>query len=718
MGVEPLKKGSRKCSAGEPVLASDAGMGRASSDGAVSSRAAETYRQLLMHAAVGLAGIDAQGRFHFVNPAFCRLTGLSESDLIGRKAPLSHWPPEVFAKLEEAFRSKADQAVDLVIQSPGRGPTPVSLQVSPIGSGPNHLGWVTVNIDITERHRAREQGRQREALFAAAVQMASLGIWTVDAASDSVTWNGRFHLLLGYPVPSLADAQAGSGSGLPPDPESARYRYSRAAGTARFLARVHPDDRPRVREAVKHRFAGRTLEVRLQMPDGSQRIVALREAVALDANGRFATASGICYDLTEERRQTMALAHDQKMEALNRLSGALAHDLNNVLGIVIGSLREIDAALEEDARSRVAWGTALEAAVRGAELVSSLLAFARQPSGLAPGRPAPVFRIDTHLTNVLPMIRFVLGPAIVLQSDVLRVPVVAHVDPTQFASALLNLVTNARDAMNGEGTLSLSLFAARMIRGQEAVRLALAAGPYVRLQLEDDGEGMSEHVLARAPEPYFTTKPVGSGSGLGLAQVDQMARASGGRLQIESVPGKGTRVMIYLPAAPVDVAEAGATQTATLTLAQSSAQTPTPTPTPTSMAMVPLRVLVVDDEPQLGRLVQRVLERRGHRVEVCDTVREARSALKGGTFDMLLADIVMPGTMNGPALVVWSMRRFANLRCGLMTGYSPDPAREPAGVPVLRKPFFPDDLVSFVERVGGAGPCSATSGTEAGPTRP
>ena len=670
------------------------------SDAVPVSAELDTYRQMLMHAAVGIAGIDASGRFHFVNPAFCRLTGLAESALIGRKAPLSHWPAEVLPSVRQAFRGNGGKPVDLVFRPEGRPPTSVSLHVSPIRSGRRRMGSVTVNVDTTERHRLEGYLRRREELFGAVVQIARLGIWTVDMASDTVTWNGQFHTLLGYPTPSLTTSLEANLPGVSPDPSLAHYVYPREQGIALFLARVHPEDRAEVEHELRQRFNRRTREVRLLLPDGSRRVVAIREASENDAGQGLGVVSGVCYDMTEERQQSLALAQDQKMEALNQLSGTLAHDLNNVLGIVIGNLREIDAATTHGEASRSAWGAALEAAVRGAELVSSLLAFARQPIDSNEKRDAPVLCLATYLASLVPMMRFVLGSGIALHTDLPALAATVRIDAARLYSALLNLLTNARDAMAGGGNLRLSLVPARMISGAQARRLALTVGRYVQVKIEDDGKGMPEDILVRASEPYFTTKTAGTGSGLGLAQVDQLARGSGGKLQIASVPERGTHITLYLPAAvpdPVGVQ---------------------PTPTPTPISPCSLRVLVVDDEPQLGRLVQRVLERRGHRVEVRGTAREARSALRAAAFDILLADIVMPGTMNGVALVNWSTGRFVHLRCALMTGYSPHPALEPAGVPVLRKPFFPDQLVSFVEGLAARGERAPGAGTAPGAARP
>ena len=243
------------------------------------------------------------------------------------------------------------------------------------------------------------------------------------------------------------------------------------------------------------------------------------------------------HEVTVQKLAEDRLRQAQKMEAIGRLSGGIAHDFNNLLGVIIGSTEQLAGSLSAAPDLQSAALVALDAAERGSDLVKRLLAFARNQ----PLAPRPI-DCAAFLTDLAPILRRTLPEAVEIDLKVPDAPAFCLADHAQLTSALLNLCINARDAMPGGGRITVSASAEDCI--------AAGAPAYVVLTVADSGEGMSAETHARALEPFFTTKPDGKGSGLGLSMVHGFATQSGGRLEIVSQPGCGAQVRIFLPRAP------------------------------------------------------------------------------------------------------------------------------------------------------------------------
>lgn len=364
------------------------------------------------------------------------------------------------------------------------------------------------------------------------------------------------------------------------------------------------------------------------------------------------------------------LLEGQKHEALGRLTGGLAHDLNNLLQSISVSLQLLKRAKPEGAQLRALEGGS-RACAKAAELVRQMQAFSR-PTSLAP--------VAVPLSDLLLKTQELASKA--LSSQIEMTATLApnlpplFVDPAQLEIALLNLIFNARDAMPHGGTVEI---AGELATSTEM--RSLGSGVFVRLRVTDTGAGMNAEVLKKATEPYFTTKPMGAGSGLGLAQVHSFVRQSGGTLQLQSVVGKGTTITLVLP---TTVARSAAMEVSRPAVAAAPSR--------------PLNVLMVEDDVLVGSVVVPALEAAGHRVELCMTADDACRVLSGTTpFDVLFTDVVMPGSMTGIDLVAWTRRTRPTLPAVVATGYTDQHMDE--DLAVLRKPYEIDALLSALDAV-------------------
>jgi signal transduction histidine kinase len=383
----------------------------------------------------------------------------------------------------------------------------------------------------------------------------------------------------------------------------------------------------------------------------------------------------VSLEVSRRLEMEQVLHQAQKMEAIGQLTGGVAHDFNNILTTVIANLERIaSCSAADDPRRRFA-DNALHGAERGARLIQHLLSFARRRR-LEP----EVIEIDRVLDEVMALARPAVGSNVELSlrlgTDLWR----CHADPAELESALLNLVLNARDAMPGGGRITICADNAQL----QADEVDLPAGAYVRLSVEDTGSGMSPEVLARALEPFFTTKAPGKGSGLGLSTVYGFAKQSGGAIRIESTPNQGTTVRLYLPRTMP-----GASVGHTL-------QRPVPA------AERQATVLVVEDEDDVRQLAAETLQEFGYQVLVAADAPAAKALLEQNRVDLLLSDIVMPGGMSGLDLADEARRQKKDLPVLLISGCADAPSRLAARDQVfelLPKPFGPSDLGLKIQQI-------------------
>jgi PAS domain S-box-containing protein len=412
----------------------------------------------------------------------------------------------------------------------------------------------------------------------------------------------------------------------------------------------------------------REREYRLVTRDGDFIDVLSTSRVERDENGAFLRAVGGLVDVTARRKAEAALRQAQKMEAVGQLTGGIAHDFNNILAVVLGSLEMTRKRLSADERALRLVDNAMEGAKRGAALTQRMLSFARRQS-LSPQA------VDLHVLveGMRDMLVRSLGPRVSLRIDLPPGLPLVQADPHQLEMALLNLAVNARDAMD-EGGITIISESSR-IRPEK-----LGGGRYVCLSVIDDGTGMDEATLARAQEPFFTTKGVGRGTGLGLAMVAGFAEQSGGTLEITSRKDEGTRVDIWLP-----VSDAAA---ATAALPDDHAEV-------SAEALMGRVLLVVDDEPLILMNTEASLREAGATVHSAANGMEALEVLRHNqAISCVITDYAMPG-MTGAQLAAAVRVADPAMPIVVATGYAEVP-EEIAQYAKLQKPFTARALIAAV----------------------
>jgi two-component system, chemotaxis family, CheB/CheR fusion protein len=392
----------------------------------------------------------------------------------------------------------------------------------------------------------------------------------------------------------------------------------------------------------------------------------------LEATGRALTQQ------TEERQRTEEmLRQSQKLEAIGKLTGGIAHDFNNLLGVIIGNAEILLDSLQNRPEEADQTREILNSALSGAELTRRLLAFARQQ----PLRPRRV-DLNSLLQGQVGMLRRILGEGIQVTASLAPDLSMISADPSQIGDALLNLALNARDAMPQGGDLAVATANVHLDAADAAGNDEALTGDYVMLRVTDSGCGMPPDVVAQATEPFFSTKPPGSGSGLGLSMIYGFARQSGGQLLIDSEVGVGTTVRLYLPRA----AQMG------------DADRPVAAGAKVLHPGGDEAILMVDDNTTLHDVARRCLMSLGYSVSVAGSGPAAMALLRSGArFDLLFTDVVMPEGMSGYALAEAARRLLPDLRVLFATGYAGEMGKaDHREWNVLRKPYRRQELAESV----------------------
>jgi PAS domain S-box-containing protein len=424
-------------------------------------------------------------------------------------------------------------------------------------------------------------------------------------------------------------------------------------------------------------------EVVLRRADG-QPIVGLLN-VALDGD----TLIGMFVDITALKRSAEArerleqqLERAQRVEAVGRLAGGVAHDLNNVLTAIIGFGHLLAEAVPPGHPERESVEGILEAAGRAADLTRSLLAFGRKQ----PLQPRPV-DLRELVRSVAGMLRRLLGEDVEFLLDLPDEPLVAVVDPARLEQVLVNLGTNARDAMPGGGRLTVSARRAALPPGEAAALGLEGAGPWIRLAVSDTGQGMSEEVQRQAFEPFFTTKGLGKGTGLGLSIVHGIVRQHGGAVSVSSAAGAGATFTIHLPATDAPAMALAQAAAAPTTLGPGGSET----------------ILVAEDEEAVRRVVTATLRRSGYTVvEAADGAEAvARFRERRAEIGLCILDVIMPRLNGREALEAIRLLK-PGTRVLLVSGFTgnvlEDRGLEMESVVLLQKPLSPSELLRHVRR--------------------
>jgi PAS domain S-box-containing protein len=526
---------------------------------------------------------------------------------------------------------------------------------SPTG-GPGVMHWQEATI-------TRPGLEDRSGVFFAAIEMTRMPMILTDPNlpdNPIVFANRAFQDLTGYKEDEIVGRNC---------------RFLQGAQTSREAVRE-------LREAV-HEHRAISLDILNYKRDGTPFWNGVFIAPVHDTNGKLLYFFASQLDITRRRTSEQAFRQAQKMESIGQLTAGLAHDFNNLLQVVAGNLEIIgDGPLNE--RQRRALENATRSADRGAKLTKQLLAFARK-TRLEP-KPTNLNAIFIELGD---MLGTTLGSQVELKLDLTHRLPTALLDPVHLEMALLNVLINARDAMPGGGIVTASTSTMHLNGDAEAHQLT--PGDYVVLAIRDEGVGMPAHVVERATEPFFTTKDVGKGTGLGLAMVHGFVQQSRGRLEISSEPGVGTTIRMIFPTAaqlpsppekPVDPSQA---QASSREGPRGDAET----------------ILVVEDSDDVLELAQGHLTRLGYKVLIARSGEEALEVFEraGGKIDLLFTDLVMPGGVNGMVLAVRLRERMPDLAVLLTTGYNDELVMEGPSAPemdVLGKPYRRTELADRI----------------------
>lgn len=628
---------------------------------------AERYRVLVEAIAdYAIFMLDPSGRVASWNPGARRFKGYDAAEILGRH--LSHFYTEADRAagrpdeaLERAAREGRYESEGWRVRKDGTrfwAHAIIDRITSPDGE---LLGFAKITRDLTEKREQEEALRRSEEQFRLLVQgVTDYALYMLDPEGLVSSWNAGAERIKLY----REDEVVGQ--------HFSRF-YSeedRQAGQPELALRVA------TREG---RFEREGWRVR---KDGSR----FWAHVVIDAlhgpQGDLIGFAKITRDITEKREAQLSLEQArtellqaQKLEAIGQLTGGVAHDFNNLLTAILSSLELVRKYLPPDDRIVRLIDNAEQGARRGATLTQRLLAYARR-------QPLKVQSIDlrAQVEGLVDLITPSLGPATRLVTRFDEPRLLAISDPGQLETAVLNLCINSRDAMPEGGEIEIS---GRRVRLEAGGPADLPAGDYAVLSVRDEGEGMDEETLMRAAEPFFTTKGVGKGSGLGLPMVHGLAAQSGGRLLLKSEKGRGTTAELWLPAAA------------------DAAMVAEP---PAAEAIPPVqrhwRILAVDDDALVLMNTAMMLEDLGHTVHQAMSAQAALELIEGGLdIDLVVTDHAMPA-MTGSQLAAVLAERRPDLRLMLVTGYA-ELTRQAADLPRLSKPFSQSDLAGKVAEVMG-----------------
>ncbi|MEY9286365.1 signal transduction histidine kinase/ActR/RegA family two-component response regulator [Bradyrhizobium yuanmingense] len=435
---------------------------------------------------------------------------------------------------------------------------------------------------------------------------------------------------------------------------------------------------PAVREAFETVLKGEPvrLEMRLRLPVG-ERDFDFGMRPVLDRQGNITGAVPEAVDITERRRGEEALRQSQKMEAIGQLTGGVAHDFNNLLTIIRSATDFLRRRELPEERRRRYVDAISDTVERASKLTAQLLAFARRQ----PLKPQ-IFNVGSQVEGVAQLVRPLVGARIEIAVEVQEVDCFTVADIAQFEAALINLAINARDAMDGEGRLTIAV---RKVSGIPSLRAQSARrGDYVAISVTDTGSGIAPEHLEQIFEPFFTTKEVGKGTGLGLSQAFGFAKQSEGDIAVTSTQGEGATFTIYLPQAqsPTTEKEAAALSHEAATTGRG------------------YRVLVVEDDDEVGRFSTELLEDLGYVVRRVANANAALAILGENEFavDLVFSDVIMPG-MNGVELAGIIRERYPGLPVVLTSGYSNVLAENAhRGFELIQKPYSVESLSRILRK--------------------
>ncbi len=646
-----------------------------------------------------VAYADRDHVYRFANANYQTWFGIAPEAMIGR-----HIREIMGEDFYHSRRSDLDAALmgrtvigETIVPHRDLGPRPLEFRYVPhVDASGQVLGVYILGIDIAERSTREEEVRVSNARFRTAMDAVHGVLWTNSADGRMVGEQPGWSALTGQ---GRAEYEG--------------YGWSSA---------VHPDDAAATVIAWNKAVTTRTMfvhEHRVRRHDGEWRTFAIRGLPILNDAGEITEWVGVHTDITEQRMAEAALrehaaslarqvrhreraedqlrqlnetlesrvideiaerrhaeaklAQSQKMETVGKLTGGVAHDFNNLLQVIGGNLQLLSKDIAGNPRAETRVSNAMAGVSRGAKLAAQLLAFGRRQA-LEP----KVVNVTRFVQGMDDMLRRAIGEGIEVETIFSGGLWNTFIDPVQIENALLNLAINARDAMDGQGKLTIELANAHLDDDYARAHDEVKAGQYVMLAVSDTGSGMSADIIAKVFEPFFSTKAEGKGSGLGLSMVYGFVKQSGGHVKIYSEEGEGTTIRLYLPRA---------TEAEDIEVATYSGPIEGGTET----------VLVVEDDEDVRATVVETLSELGYRVLKAPEATSALAVIESGIpIDILFTDVVMPGPLKSPELARKARERLPNLAVLFTSGYTENSivhgGKLDKGVELLSKPYTRDAL--------------------------
>ncbi|MBN1944831.1 MAG: PAS domain-containing protein [Bradymonadales bacterium] len=629
----------------------------------------EKYRTIFDEAAEGIVTMPFDGSVLTVNKTFARMHGYASPEEMQHVRLEDLDAPETALLAPERLRRLGEgESMNFDVEHYHKdGHTfflNVSCRVVQIDGKAQYLGF---HQDISERKRAQELLRQSEERLRLTLEAVNDGIWDWNLLTGKAVFSPGYYTMLGY------------------EP----YEFPQSYAAWRSL--LHPEDLERAEAEINEKIAsnqGYVIEIRMLEKSGGWRWIMSRgKVVARDSLNRPIRMVGVHTDITDrklaelEREKLQGqLVQAQKMEAVGRLAGGVAHDFNNMLGAILGYT---DFALDQvDPTSPLVadlWEIR-KAAERSAELTKQLLSFARKQT-IVP----KVLDPNQIVSQMLKMLRRVVGEDI----DLVWAPGEqigpVYMDPAQVNQIVVNLCVNARDAITDTGRITVKTESCVLDEEYCSSHTDAIPGEYVMLSVSDDGCGMDRSTVERLFEPFFTTKELGRGTGLGLSTIHGIVKQNGGHITVNSEPGRGTAINVYLPR-------------------YQQAETATPSASKSTVQRGLETILLVEDEPSVLALGVRILEDLGYTVLAAALPGEALHLARQhvGAIHLLITDVVMP-EMNGRDLAKNLLSLFPDLRCLFLSGYPANVIVHQGivneGLHFLQKPFTRKELAAMLRKI-------------------
>jgi PAS domain S-box-containing protein len=629
-----------------------------------------------------VVAVDRDGTIVQINSQAQDLFGYDRDELVGQKVEMlvpesyrqeHHHHRKTFVATPKTRRMGTN--LDLYGRRRNGSEFPVEISLSPVSTEHGTLVLSAIR-DISERKKIDEELRRaNEELYQRTVEQLgesrSRLALIIDSSEDAIIAQGLDGIITSW----------NKGA-------ERVYGYTPEEAVGEHISLLAPSDRPdEIPETLRKIARGESIEHYESLrvtKDGRLLNVSISVSPLRNAQGDVIGASAIARDITAQRRAENQLHQSQKMEAIGRLAGGVAHDFNNILGIISACSEFLRDRIDPAAESSLYVENIKKATERGASLTRQLLAFSRA-SAIQPR----VLDLQERLKDISKLLRPLMGDDVEVLVVSRSPAAVVEADPGQIDQIVVNLAVNARDAMPHGGKFILETSAVKFDEVFAEQHQAIAAGRYVVLAVSDTGNGMDEATVSRIFEPFFTTKEVGKGTGLGLATVYGIIKQSAGHILVYSEPGHGTTFKIYLPGADHKVG----------LVSRPEAETVSPKRQGTT-------ILLVEDDEIMRSLTRKVLLEHGYTVLEADDGESALECVDShkGPIDLLLTDVVMRH-MSGPALVDRLNASHPNLKVVYMSGYTGELIAErevlKRGIILLEKPFSRTALLNTIHTTLG-----------------